>query len=78
MFSIKTSYNSLKSSKVVNTGTTPTFYFKNPNNPNNTVTNLSDIQINGQMQSGNNVGDDMSRKLKLTYDKYNPLKNPLI
>lgn len=77
MFSVKTSYNSFKSSKVVNTGTTPLFYFKNPNNANNRVTVISDIQINGQPVSGRNVGDDMSKKLKLTYEKYDPLVNPL-
>ena len=77
MFSIKTPYNLSRVSKVVNTGTSPLFYSKNPNDPNNTVTDSSDIQINGQVVSGRNVGDDMSRKLKLTYEKYDPLLNPL-
>lgn len=77
MFSIKIPHNTTKSSKVVNTGTAPSFFFKNPNDPNNTVTEESNIQINGQVTSSKNLYDNSS-KLKLTYDKYDPLKNPLI
>lgn len=82
MFSIKSSSASgaslsfLKNSKVVNTGTVPSFYFNNPNDPNNTITDTSDIKINGQVTSKMSINNNSS-KLKLTYDKYNPLQNPL-
>ena len=82
MFSIKSSstldISFLKNSKAVNTGTAPSFYFKNPNDPNNMVTDSSDIEINGQVTSRVSIGQiGNSSKLKLTYDRYNPLQNPL-
>jgi hypothetical protein len=82
MFSIKTPYNSCRSTKVVNPSASPFYYTKD------IITYGSNNQVLDQTlfyQNNTHINNSPSlsclvnsTKTKLTYQKYDPTRNPLL
>jgi hypothetical protein len=80
MFSIKTPYNSCKSTKVVNSSSSPSFYTREmySNNSNQLTPQTLFYQNNTYINNSPSISCiSNNSKLKLTYNKYDPTITPL-